>query len=185
MVRSAFPCWLLSFQWIIPGGTPIFEGTLCKALKTPFFSSLLSQRSLKIMLSLKDPISFFYFFLFRFWSKITIVSPKDAIFIYIFFFKWQISYPLMDLLWPLHISSSRGIIAHGIFRNSVIMVIGASAHPVRKKLRSLSHHHRTNSSWLRWLPQMSWNQLVNIDGPYVIWYDLIFFPTYVSSPTVL
>ena len=48
-----------------------------------------------------------------------------------------------------------------------------------------SHHHRTNSSWLRWLPQMSWNQLVNIDEPYVIWYDLIFFPTYVSSLTIL
>ena len=42
-----------------------------------------------------------------------------------------------------------------------------------------------NSSWLRWLPQMSWNQLVNLDEPYVIWYDLIFFPTYVSSLTIL
>ena len=47
------------------------------------------------------------------------------------------------------------------------------------------HHHRTNSSWLRWLSQMSWNQLVNMDEPYVIWYDLIFFPIYVSSPTIL
>ena len=34
-------------------------------------------------------------------------------------------------------------------------------------------------------PSMSWNQLVNIDEPYVIWYDLIFFPTYVSSLTIL
>ena len=40
--------------------------------------------------------------------------------------------------------------------------------------RTRPHHHRTNSSWLRWLPQMSWNQLVNIDEPYVIWYDHIF-----------
>ena len=28
---------------------------------------------------------------------------------------------------------------------------------------------------------MIWNQVVNIDEPYVIWYDLIFFPTYVSN----
>ena len=47
------------------------------------------------------------------------------------------------------------------------------------------HHHRTNSSWLRWLPQMIWNQLVNIDEPYVIWYDLTFFPTCVSNLTIL
>ena len=43
------------------------------------------------------------------------------------------------------------------------------------------HHHSTNSSWLRWLPQMSRNQLVNIDEPHIIWYDLIFFPTYMLS----
>ena len=31
---------------------------------------------------------------------------------------------------------------------------------------------------------MSWNQLVNIDEPYVIWHDLIFFPAYMSSRDV-
>ena len=39
------------------GSTPILEGTLkCTALKTPLFSSFLTQRPLKIMLSTKDPV---------------------------------------------------------------------------------------------------------------------------------
>ena len=29
------------------------------------------------------------------------------------------------------------------------------------------------------------NQLVNIDEPHIIWYDLIFFPTSVSRLTIL
>ena len=48
-------------------------------------------------------------------------------------------------------------------------------------LGGLPHHHSTNSSWLRWLPQTSRNQLVNIDEPHIIWYDLIFFPTYTGK----
>ena len=49
----------------------------------------------------------------------------------------------------------------------------------------IPHHHSTNSSWHCWLPQTSRNQLMNIDEPHIIWYDLIFFPTYVSRLTIL
>ena len=42
--------------------TPILEGTFkCTALKTPLFSSLLTQSPLKIMLSTKDPVFFGFF----------------------------------------------------------------------------------------------------------------------------
>ena len=55
-----------------PGGTPIFEGTLCKALKTPFLCLLFAQLPLKkIALSPKDPMCF------EIWSEVTNLSHND------------------------------------------------------------------------------------------------------------
>ena len=72
-----------------------------------------------------------------------------------------------------------------MFKNYWFIKVWYRSSKYLNKACIIPHHHRTNSSWLRWLPQMSWNQLVNIDESYVIWYDLIFFPTYVSSLTIL
>ena len=57
-----------------PGGTPIFEGTICKALKTPSFSPLLTQRLLNLMFCYPKASCFL-----SFWLKTTNLSIKDAI----------------------------------------------------------------------------------------------------------
>ena len=63
-------------------GAPIFKNMLCKALKTPLFSSFLTQRPLKIMLCHPKVPCFA-----GFWSKVTNLSPKDPI-----FWKWHICF---------------------------------------------------------------------------------------------
>ena len=64
-------------QRLLPGGgdTPIFEGDLCKAPKTPFFSSLFAQKLFKILLCHPKTVCFL-----SFWSKIINLSPNDPIF---------------------------------------------------------------------------------------------------------
>ena len=64
------------------GRTPIFEGTLCTAFKTPIFSSLLIQRPLKICTLMQRPRVYFL----SFWSKIINLLPNDPIFFFSFFF---------------------------------------------------------------------------------------------------
>ena len=43
----------------MPGGIPIFEGTLCKTFKNPLCSSLLTQDSLRFAPLPKDHISIY------------------------------------------------------------------------------------------------------------------------------
>ena len=93
------------------------------------------------------------------WYKVTFVAK----------FGWDITIPI------------NGVLSEG----EALPIFNDRSRSDYKCLLLGPHHHRSNWIWLRWLPQMSWNQLVNIDEPYVIWYDLIFFPTYVFSLTIL
>ena len=72
---------------INPGVTPIFLGTLCKALKTPFLCSLLVKLPLKSLLCHpKIPR------VLSFWSKVTNLSHNDP--------------NVLDLFWGKTITNS-------------------------------------------------------------------------------